>query len=124
MLAAHPGVIEALRKAAATEQVRYRMLCYREGSVCSGKLLDAQLLHFWLLQLPVHRDHEEIDELVPETSSDPHQKVQYHTSQLMSDVNSNEHEVAEYCSQYMQVLIVTFDHGTRQEEYHFILLSS
>ena len=46
MLAAHPGVIEALRKAAATEQVRYRMLCYREGSVCSGKLLDTQLLHF------------------------------------------------------------------------------
>ena len=34
MVAAHPGVIEALRKAAATEQVRYRMLyvrCYRVG---------------------------------------------------------------------------------------------
>ena len=43
MLAAHPIVIEALRKAAATEQVRYRMLyvrCYRVGLVCSGKLLE------------------------------------------------------------------------------------
>ena len=43
MLAAHPGVIEALRKAAATEQVRYRMLyvrCYRVGVACSGKLLE------------------------------------------------------------------------------------
>ena len=39
MYAAHPGVIEALRKEAATEQVRYRMLyvrCYRVGVVCSG----------------------------------------------------------------------------------------
>ena len=43
MLAAHPGVIEGLRKAAATEQVRYRMLyvrCYRVGVICGGKLLE------------------------------------------------------------------------------------
>ena len=43
MLATHPGVIKALHQAAATEQVRYRLLyvrCYSLGLVYSGKLLE------------------------------------------------------------------------------------
>ena len=70
------------------------------------------------MQLPVYRDHEDIAEQLPETSTDPHQKVQSHTSQLMSDVNSTKHEVA---STAIQVVNFTFDHGTRQEEWHFRL---
>ena len=73
-------------------------------------------LHSQLLQLPVYRDREDIAELLPETSTDPHQKVQYHNSQLMSDVNSTEHVVASTVLLTIQSVIVIFDHGTRQEE--------
>ena len=68
------------------------------------------------MQIPVYRDREDIAELLPETSTDSHQKVQYHTSQLMSDVNSTKHEVASTVLLTIQVVIVKFDHGTRQKE--------